>query len=76
MHVWIRITVQANEIIIKVSFRVLRHFTHKASVTSLNAEANVHSADWLLSIFVKELAPPRPTYAVNKVSACCSAEGL
>ena len=42
----------------KVSFRVLRHFTHKASVTSVNAEANVHSADWLMSVFVNELNPP------------------
>ena len=41
-----------------VFFRVLRHFTHKASVTSVNAEANVHSADWLMSIFVNELAQP------------------
>ena len=36
---------------VKVSFRVLRHFTHEASVTSVNAEANVHSADWLMSVF-------------------------
>ena len=41
-----------------VSFRVLRHFTLKASVTSVNAEANVHGADWLMSVFVNELAPP------------------
>ena len=44
--------------IAKVPFRVLRHFTHKASVTSVNAEANAHSADWLMSVFVNELAPP------------------
>ena len=44
--------------IFKVSFRVLRHFTHKASVRSVNAEANAHSADWLMSVFVNELAPP------------------
>ena len=42
----------------KVSPRVFRHFTHKASVTSVNAEANVHRADWLMSVFVNELAPP------------------
>ena len=42
----------------KVPFRVLRHFTHKASVTSVNADANVHSADWLMSVFVNELTPP------------------
>ena len=41
----------------KVPFRVLQHFTHNASVMSVNAEANVHSTDWL-SIFVNELAPP------------------
>ena len=43
---------------VKVPFRVLRNFTHKASVTSVNAEANVHSADWLMSVFVNELALP------------------
>ena len=42
----------------KVPFRVLRHVTHKASVTSANAETNAHSADWLMSVFVNELAPP------------------
>ena len=30
---------------VKVPFRVLRHFTHKASVTSVHAEANAHIAD-------------------------------
>ena len=39
---------------------------HKASVMSVNAEANVRGADWLMSIFVNELAPPH-MYAVNKV---------
>ena len=43
---------------VKVSFRVLRHFTHKASVRSIYAEAIVHSADWLMRVFVNELAPP------------------
>ena len=42
----------------KVPFRVLRHFTHKTSVMSVNAEANAHSADWLMGIFVNELSPP------------------
>ena len=42
----------------KVPFRVLRHFTHKASVMSVNAEANAHSADWLMGVFVYELSPP------------------
>ena len=32
--------------------------SHKASVTSVHAEANAHSADWLMSVFVNELAPP------------------
>ena len=41
-----------------VPFRVLQHFTHKASVTSVNAETNVHSTDWLMSLFVNELALP------------------
>ena len=42
----------------KVPFRVLRHFTHKASVTSVDTEANAHCADWLMCVFVNELAPP------------------
>ena len=42
----------------KVPFRVLRYYTLKASMTSVNAEADVHIADWLMSIFVNELAPP------------------
>ena len=42
----------------KVAFRVLRHFTHKASVMSVNTEANILSADWLMSVFVNELALP------------------
>ena len=52
----------------------LRHFTHKASVMSVHAEAIAHSADWLMRIFVNELVPP--VYAVNKVSACSSAEEI
>ena len=39
----------------KVPFRDLWHFTHKASV---NAEANAHSADWLMSVFVNGLTLP------------------
>ena len=42
----------------KVPFRDLRHFMHKACVTSVNAEANAHSADWLMSVFVNELTLP------------------
>ena len=62
----------------QVPSRVLWCFIHKASVTRVNAEANVHVhiTDWLISVFVNELAPPRPMYAVKKVSACSSAEGL
>ena len=50
----------------------LQHFTLKASGMSVHAEANAHSADWLMSVFVDEQAPP--TYAVNKVNVCSSAE--
>ena len=42
----------------KVPFRVLWHFAHKASMTSVNVEANVHSADCLICAFVNELALP------------------
>ena len=31
---------------------------YKASVMSVNAEANAHGADGLISVFVNELAPP------------------
>ena len=41
----------------KVPVTNLRHFTLKSSVTSVHAEANAHSADWLMSVFVNELAP-------------------
>ena len=44
----------------KVPFRVLRHFIHKASVTSVNAEANIYRADWLMSVFVSELGSQVP----------------
>ena len=53
----------------KVPFRVLRHFTHKASVTSVYAEANVHSADWLMRVFINELAPPPCTQLTRSVRA-------
>ena len=33
---------------------------HKASVTSVYAEAKAHSADWLMSVFVSELGPQGP----------------
>ena len=44
----------------EVSFRVLKQFTHKASVTSVNAEANVHTADWLISAYLNEFGSPGP----------------
>ena len=59
----------------KVPFRVLRHFTHKASVMSVNAEANSHSADWLMSVFVNELSPPNARSQQGQC-VCGSAEGL
>ena len=31
---------------------------HKASMTNVNAEAKLHTADWLMTAFVNELAPP------------------
>ena len=34
----------------KVPIRVLQHFMHNASVTSVK-EANAHSADWLVRFF-------------------------
>ena len=37
----------------------LWHFTLKASMTNVHAEVNAHSTDWLISIFVNELAPPQ-----------------
>ena len=47
-----------NYVTTEVPFRDLQHFTHKASMTSVNAEASAHSTDWLMSIFVNELTPP------------------
>ena len=41
-----------------VPVKNLRHFTLKASGTSVHAEPNAHSADWLMNVFVNELAPP------------------
>ena len=37
-------------VIIKVPFRVLQHFTNNASMMSVNAEANAHGADRLITI--------------------------
>ena len=57
---------------IKEFATIVKDFTHKASVTSVQAEANSHNADWLMSVFVNEIA--HPVFAVIKVSACSSAE--
>ena len=40
-----------------VPFTNLWHFTHKASVMSIHSEVNAHSADWLMGVYVNELAP-------------------
>ena len=50
---------------------ILRHFTLKASNTSVHAEANAHSADWLLRIFVNELAPPHARSQQGKCVQQC-----
>ena len=42
----------------KVPVTNLRHCTLKASVTSVHAEVNAHSANWWLNILVNGLAPP------------------
>ena len=41
----------------KVPVTNLLHFMLKASVTSVHTEANAHSANWQLSVFVNDLAP-------------------
>ena len=56
---WCRIVHLVNKstsplLVTKVLFRVLRHFTHKASVTSVNAKANMHSADQLELFAMRE----------------------
>ena len=63
-------------IVFKVAFRVLRHFTHKASVTSVNAEANVLGADWPMSVFVNELAPPPCAQSTRSVRAAVPKDTL
>ena len=45
-------------LVFEVPLRVLGHFTHQASVTSIHAEANVYSADWLMSVFSMNSASP------------------
>ena len=42
---------------LKVFAKIIQHFMHKASVTSMHAEANSQSADWLMSLIVNEIAP-------------------
>ena len=43
----------------KLFAKIVQHFMQKTSVTSVHGEANSHSFDWLMSVFVKEIAPPR-----------------
>ena len=54
-----------------VSFTNLRHSTHKASVTNVHAEANAHRANWLMSIFVNELALPNALYQQSQCVQQC-----
>ena len=49
----------------------LRHLTHKASVKSIHAEANAHSADWLMCIFENELALPHVRHQQGKCMQQC-----
>ena len=60
--------------ICKVSFIIVQHFMHKASMMNVQAEANAHSSIGLLAFC--QTNKPRPTYAVNKVSACSTAGQL
>ena len=57
-HLFPTTNMEYSPTVTKVSFRDPRRFTHKASVMSVNAEASVHSADWIMSVFVNELTPP------------------
>ena len=50
---------------------ILRHFTLKASDTSVHAEANAHRADWLMRIFVNEVAPPHARSQPGKCVQHC-----
>ena len=43
---------------------------HKASVMSVNTETNVHSTDWLMSVFVNELASPHLRSQGQYVQQC------
>ena len=56
------------QILVKVPVIISRHFTHIASVTSVNAEANVHSADWLMRDFVNELGSQGPAPCTQSTS--------
>ena len=42
----------------KVYTKIVQHFTHEASVTSVYTAANSQIADWLMSVFVNEIALP------------------
>ena len=37
---------------------IVQNFTQNASMTGVHTEANLRSGDWLMSIFVNEIAPP------------------
>ena len=50
---------------------ILRHFMLKASDKSVHTEANAHSADWLMRIFVNELAPPHARSQQGKCVQQC-----
>ena len=43
---------------VRGAYRVVKTLYWTYSVTSVNTEANVLGADWLMSGFVNELAPP------------------
>ena len=43
-----------------IIFKIVRHFTHRASVTSIRIEATSHSADWLMLSVYCEWNNPDP----------------
>ena len=50
-----------------VPFSIVRHITLKASVMGVHAKGNACCADWLMSVFVNELAPP---HVCNQQGQC------
>ena len=44
---------------LKVFAKIVQHFMHKTSVTSVHAEANSHCTDWLMNIFCEWNSPMR-----------------